>query len=163
MAKQNQILAIEKGVKKHVYTEITNRHKQLQKKELLEGLSRTYRPKDDEGERYPNEEKLVQIRAHEVLTMALSKFPEIYDITYVKDSTNCVAKADIVVDAGLPTEQTLASGVPATYLLWLEKQLNDLHTFVRDLPTLSSDQRWEWDGSQNCWRSVAVETAKKKK
>ena len=35
----------------------------LQKTGLLEGISRTYKPKDDEGEQLPPEKKLVQLKS----------------------------------------------------------------------------------------------------
>jgi len=51
MAKLNQIIAVEKSIKSKSYAALTEAHHQLQKSALLSGLSRTYRPKDDEGER----------------------------------------------------------------------------------------------------------------
>ena len=41
--------------------------------------------------------------------------------------------------------QTLLTQVPATYLLFLEKQLVDLHTFVRKLPVLDASETWSFD------------------
>ena len=57
----------------------------------------------------------------------------LFDVTATKDWTNCVARADVVVD-GTP----LLRDVPVTYLLFLEKQLVDLHTFVKKLPVLDA-------------------------
>jgi len=48
-----------------------------------------------------------------------------------------MAKADVVVDG-----QTLLVGVPATHLLFLEKQLVDLRTFVTKLPVLDPAEVW---------------------
>ena len=50
MAKLNQIIAVEKGVKSRSFQELTEAHHALQKPTLLSGISRTYRPKDEEGE-----------------------------------------------------------------------------------------------------------------
>lgn len=163
MPKMNQILAIEKGTKKKVYAELTKEHQKLQKPDLMAGISRTYRPLDEEGEKYPDEENLVQVRVDEVIQTTATKLAEFFDIVAAKDFTNCEAKADIIVDEGLDTQQVIAEGVPATHLLWLAKELDDLYTFVSKLQTLPAAHHWERDDQQNCWRSKPVETAKKKK
>ena len=48
--KLNQIIAIEKGTKSRSLQELTEAHHNLQKPALLAGISRTYRPKDEEKE-----------------------------------------------------------------------------------------------------------------
>ncbi len=50
MAKLNQIIAVEKGVKSGSLRELTDAHHALQKPALLAGISRTYQPKDEDGE-----------------------------------------------------------------------------------------------------------------
>lgn len=79
-------------------------------------------------------------------------------MTATKDWTNCVAHADIVVDG-----QTVASEVPVTYLLFLEKQLVDLHTFVKKLPVLDAAESWVRDESTDSWRTESVRTIRTKK
>ena len=158
MPKLNQILAIEKGVKKKVYSDLTKDHQGLQKTDLLSGISRTYQPVDEDGEKYPDEENPVQLRAAEVVKKYESKLAEYFNIVATKDFSNCEAKADIVVDG-----EVLVAGVPPTHLLWLEKQLDDLYTFVCKLPVLPSTRVWHWDDQQNCWGSKPAQTAKKKK
>jgi hypothetical protein len=51
--KLNQVIAIEKGTKSRALQELTEAHQTLQKPALLAGISRTYRPKDEEGEQFP--------------------------------------------------------------------------------------------------------------
>ena len=50
MPKLNQIIAISAGKKSSAQKAITEAHHSLQKSAQLEGISRTYKPKDDEGE-----------------------------------------------------------------------------------------------------------------
>uniref|UniRef100_UPI003F4985E3 DUF7873 family protein n=1 Tax=Nonomuraea bangladeshensis TaxID=404385 RepID=UPI003F4985E3 len=50
MAKLNQILAVEKGVKASSQRAVADAHHTIQKHPLLSGLSRTYQPIDDEGD-----------------------------------------------------------------------------------------------------------------
>ena len=118
---------------------------------LLAGIARTYRPKDEEGETFPPESTRVQIKANDIIRQTTEALTKLFDATAAKDWTNCQAKADVVVDG-----QTLLEQVPATYLLFLEKQLVDLHTFVKKLPVLDASETWTFDASEGCptfcWR-----------
>jgi hypothetical protein len=82
----------------------------------------------------------------------------LFDVTATKDWANTQAKADVVVDG-----QVLLSQVPATYLLFLEKQLVDLHTFVRKLPVLDAAETWTFDGSSDAWATEPLQTTRTKK
>ena len=55
MPRLNQIIAVEKGIKSQSFSELTDAHHAVQKPALLSGISRTYRPKDEEGETLPSE------------------------------------------------------------------------------------------------------------
>ena len=74
MAKLNQIIAVEKGVKSRSFQELTEAHHAVQKAALLTGLSRSYQPKDEEGEQLPPESTKVQVRAEEVLRQVGATF-----------------------------------------------------------------------------------------
>src|SRR3954467_9847682 len=119
MAKLNQIIAVEKGIKSESLRDLTDAHQLLQKPALLSGISRTYRPKDEEGEQLPPESTRVQVKAEDIIRETTAILTRLFDVTATKDWTNCRARADVVVDG-----QTLLhhSQVPATYLLFLEKQ-----------------------------------------
>ncbi len=158
MAKLNQIIAIEKGVKASSFQEMTDSHHQLQKSPLLSGISRTYRPRDEEGEQLPPESTKVQVRAEEVLRTTAENLTRLFDVTATKDWANCKAKADVMVDGTV-----LLKDVPATYLLFLEKQLTDLHTFVRKLPTLDAAETWSFDTAADSYATEPVQTTKTKK
>lgn len=158
MAKLNQIIAVEKGIKSRSFQELTEAHHALQKTTLLAGISRTYRPKDEEGEQLPSESNRVQVRAEEIIRKTTEILSKLFDVTATKDWANCKAAADVVVDGKL-----LLSKVPASYLLFLEKQLVDIHTFVRKLPTLDPSEEWKFDPSADCWASEPNQTVKTKK
>ena len=163
MAKLNQVLAIEKGEKTKVYADTTKIHHGLEKQELLSGLSRRYRPKEDDGEKFPDEDQKLQVRAPRVIDETVEKLTGYFDIVAQRDYANCNARADIVVNPGTPAEKTLLTGVPAPYLLWLEKQLDDMYTFVSKLPILPATENWEYSSEQDCYQAKPVETAKVKK
>ncbi|WP_037914419.1 DUF7873 family protein [Actinacidiphila yeochonensis] len=158
MAKLNQIIAVEKGVKNKAQQELTAAHHDLQKPALLSGISRTYQPKDEEGEQLPPESTRVQLKAEQVLKSTAAVLTRLLDVTATKDWANCEARADITVDG-----RTLVPAVPVSYLLFLEKQLTDLHTFVRKLPVLDAAEAWSPDPSSDDWKTEAVRTIRTKK
>jgi hypothetical protein len=158
MARLNQIIAVEKGVKSRSFQELTEAHHQLQKANLLSGISRTYRPKDEEGEQLPPESTRVQVRAQDAIRQTVESLTKLFDVVATKDWANCTAKANVVVDGNI-----LLKDVPATYLLFLEKQLVDLHTFVKKLPTLDTSETWVYDSSADAYATEPVQTVKTKK
>jgi len=161
--KLNQVLAIEKGFKAHGYGDFTKMHQSLQKEAALSGISRTYTPIKEDGEQFPAESTLVQVRVKDVIKDVQAKLTQLFDITAVKDFSNCNAKADIIIDADSDSPQTIAKDVPVSHLLWLEKQANDLYTFVKGLPALSTTDDWAWDANANCWSTQSFKTSKSKK
>ncbi len=155
MARLNQIIAIEKGIKSRSFQELAEAQKALQKPALLSGISRTYRPKDEEGETLPPESKKVEIKGEEIIRQTTEILTKLFDITASKDWTNCRARADVILDG-----QTLLTQVPVSYLLFLEKQLADLHSFIKKLPVLDASESWTFDPSADCWATEPVQTLK---
>jgi hypothetical protein len=156
--KLNQVIAIEKGTKSHAQQELTEAYQTLQKPALLTGISRIYRPKDEEGEQFPPEATRVQIKAEEIIRKTSETLSKLFDVVATKDWANCNAKADVVVDGTV-----LLTQVPATYLLFLEKQLVDLHTFIKKLPVLDASELWSFDASADSWATEPMQTVKTKK
>ena len=158
VTKLNQILAVEKGVKSDVQRKVTDAYHTLQKASLLSGISRTYQPIDDEGEQLPPESTRVQVQAEQVLKSAAEALTRLFDVTGTKDVANCSARADVVVDGTV-----LLRDVPVTYLLFLEKQLTDLHTLIGKLPALDPSETWTLDETTDTWRTEPVKTTRTKK
>ncbi|MDF3297897.1 DUF7873 family protein [Streptomyces tropicalis] len=158
MAKLNQIIAVEKGVKSKSFQDTTAAHQRIQKPALLAGISRTYQPKDEEGEHLPPESTRVQVKAEDVLRETAASLTRLFDVTATKDWANCTARADVVVDG-----RTIVAEVPVGHLLFLEKQLTDLHAFVKKLPVLDAAESWSLDPSTDWWKTDAVRTIRTKK
>ena len=156
--KLNQVLAIEKGVKARVYGEVTTMNSSAQKPALFNGFAKAYKPKEEDGEQFPPESSRVQMNAREMLQSLGRLLGELFDVTAAKDWANCNARADVVVDG-----KVLVSKAPATYLLFLEKQLNDVQTFVTNLPTLDPAEEWRFDEQANLYKSDVSKTARTKK
>jgi hypothetical protein len=158
MAKLNQIIAVEKGVKSRSLQDLTEAHHALQKPALLSGIARTYRPRDEEGEQLPSEATRVQIKTEEIIRKTSDVLGKLFDVVAAKDWANTKARADVVVDG-----QVLLPQVPVTYLIFLEKQLVDLHTFVKKLPVLDASENWVFDASADCWATEPIQTTRTKK
>lgn len=158
MAKLNQIIAVEKGVKSKSLQDITAAHHKVQKPVQLAGISRTYQPKDEEGEQLPPESTRVQVKTEDVLREMSASLTRLFDVTATKDWANCSARADVTVDG-----RTIVREVPVSYLLFLEKQLTDLHTFVKKLPVLDASESWSLDPSTDWWKTDPVRTIRTKK
>lgn len=158
MTKLNQIIAVEKGVKSSAQSELTKQYQLLQKSGLLTGLSRTYQPKDEEGEELPPEQTRVQVRADEVLRRVAEVMTRSFDVTATKEWANGQARADVEVNG-----RVLLADVPVTYLLFLEKRLVDIHTLIGHLPLLDAAEEWTYDPSIDCYRTEPSRTLRTKK
>lgn len=158
MTKLNQIVAVVNGKKTKVQKALTDVYHKIQKAELFQGISRTYKPLNEDGETQPPEQKLVQYTVGEAIKEAQNALTELLDVVLTQDNANTQAKADIVVDG-----QVVATQVPVTYLLFLEKQLVDLHTFVSKLPVLDMGDTWFFDSNRNNYATPAFATNRTKK
>ncbi|MBV1859097.1 MAG: hypothetical protein KUG77_11855 [Nannocystaceae bacterium] len=158
MAKLNQILAIEKGKKTQLHKEITELHRATQKNQLMTGHHKTFAPKEEGGETFPDDRQHVQHRASEVIEQVSERLSTLMDVTATKDWANCTARADVVVDGDV-----FLSDVPVTYLLFLEKELTDLHTFVSKVVELDPAEQWNVDPNSGLFRSDPVTTHRTKK
>lgn len=158
MARLNQIIAVEKGIKSRVYGEISDLNKAIQKGELFNGLAKTYLPKDDDGETLPPERKRVQFVATDVLRNVERFSSELMDVTARKDWTNCVAKGSVEVDG-----VTVISDAPVSFLLFLEKQLTDMRTFISNMPVLDEAEAWSKDENSGLYKTEPTMTHRTKK
>jgi hypothetical protein len=158
MPKLNQIIALAAGKKSQAHKALTDAHQSLQKSNSLEGISRTYKPKDDDGEQLPSEKKAVQLKVKDAVRSAVAALTDLFDIVATQDGANCMAKSDIVVDGIV-----ILKSVPVTTLLFLEKQLVDIHTFVDKLPTLDPGEVWTYSADVDHFASDSYQTTKTKK
>ena len=149
MAKKlNQVLAIEKGIKARSYSTISALHNATQKADLLNGHEKVYEPLvDNERQQIPPQSQRVQMNSTEVFAEAKRTLAELFDVTATKDWGNQTAKADLEVDG-----KTLLQNVPATYLLFLDKQLLDLRTFVEKFVELDPSVDWKVDDTTGLFK-----------
>jgi hypothetical protein len=159
MPKLNQINAIVTSRKGEVEKAVTEAYKLIQKDTLFAGRERTYRPIDDvNGQKLPAESQKVQQRADDLIKQAVAKWNELWNLVYTQDSGNQQAKADVVVDG-----KVVLANVPVTTLLFLDKQVNDLETFVSKLPTPDPAEEWAHDPNSGLLKSKATESLRTSK
>lgn len=158
MGKLNQVIAVVAGKKQHATKVLTDVYHKAQKPELFSGISRTYRPQDDTGEKLPPESKAMQNRVAELVNDATAGLVEMYDVVATQDYANTQAKSDIELDG-----KVILKDVPVTHLLFLEKQMTDLATFIGKLPTLDPSESWQYDPKSDCYATVPSETTRTKK
>ena len=154
----NQIVAIEKGVKQKAERSITDAYHVIQKPAPLSGIARNYQPKDEDGDVLPPESTLVQVKVDDVLADVATALTRMFDVILTKEIANTEAKANVVIG-----EDVILADVPVTYLLFLDKQLIDLQTFVSKLPTLDAAETWTYDPAVNVWATMPTMTTRTKK
>lgn len=144
MTKLNQIIAIASGKKASCIAAVTEIYKTLQKVDLFNGIKRVYQSLDEEGEKLPPETKIIQQKVVNVLAEASNMFADMFDVIAIQEYANCKARADIKVG-----ETVIAQNVPVTYLMFLEKQLDNIKSLISKVPVLSTDVNWTRSESDN--------------
>lgn len=158
MTKLHQILAVAQGTKQRSQQALTAFYHRVQKSEPFDGVVKTYRPKDDEGEQLPGEGKRVQLDAAVLLQELKAQLAPMYKIVGEVDRTNQVAAASVIIDG-----KVILADVPVATLLWLEKQLADMRTVFNTLPTLNPEFVWERDDTTGVWTTAERVTVRSKK
>lgn len=158
MTKLHEILAVERGQKQTLNRQQTDVYHKLQNATPLSGIVRIYRPKDDDGDRLPEERTDVQVRVHEEIETLADVWNRMWDIAATRDWGNTNAVADVIVDG-----EVLIEGAPSTYLLWLEKAMSDVLTVIGKLPTLDPSETWEFNGDIDAYATAPRETHRTQK
>ncbi len=158
MSRLHELLAVVGGKKSQAASKLTTLYHRLKTPELLKGITRTYRPRDEDGVQLPPESKRVQLHVNETLRAAHCCKAPMWDAVLSVDAGNQTASADITLEG-----EVLIADVPVCHLLFLEKELVDIHTFITNLPTLDPAHKWERSEEANCWATIPTETVSNKK
>ena len=140
-SKLHEILAVEGDrdeMARKVTAEAINTF--LKKADHFQGHTKTlefFEDERNENEGGPQEENLLVTTVDEKLKYALGSVAKYYDVVLQKDLTNQIAKADLIIDG-----KALAEGLPATFLLGLEKKLVKVRDLLSSIPTLSPGSKW---------------------
>lgn len=155
--KLNQVIAIVQGRKARAVKTLTDAYR-CWEGDKLKGLTRTYKPLDEAGEKLPSESRVVPLHADVVIAKVIGRMNEYYDAVVTQETANQNANGSIVVGG-----KNVLSNVPVTVLLFFDKQLVDLLTFAKSLPVLPVDKEWVWDQKRGCWVTKPEETTRTQK
>lgn len=155
----HQLLAVEKGVRSHAQSIIDRAYHTLQRGELFNGMARIWEPEQDDGPVFPNERSIVQQQVPDILDQFRDAMGEKLDVWFKRDTTNQIAKANVVVDG-----QILIKDAPVTFLLAIEKEFVDIKTFIEKCPTLDSAKEWNKDTNSGLYKTIdPIKTQKTQK
>jgi hypothetical protein len=159
VTKLHQILAVERGQESRAQRRLTDLHRLVQTPAVISGISRKYQPLSDEPEaQLPDESTKVQILVPAVLDEMSRLLTRVYDLAATKEEANTAARADVKVG-----DEVLLADVPVGTLLFLEKRLDNVRTFIEKLPTLDPAEQWHYDSTTNAYATEPVRTARPKK
>jgi hypothetical protein len=158
MPKLNQVIAVASTKKSAAKSELERAYHTLQKPDLFSGLHKVYKPKNEDGDRLPEESKKIQQKVVDVIASVEEAWTNMVDVVVTNDSGNANAKADVVVNGAIILES-----VPVTSLIFLEKQLTDLATLVNNIPVLPESLEWTYDSGAGIYRSNTIDTNRSKK
>jgi hypothetical protein len=150
------------GVEKHLRQKDNDAGKEIKKRVqsevLTTGLTKVYKPDDDNAPstaREPDQHKAVAVKVEDVLKEAARYAIPAMDVTATKDRTNQEAKADILID-GKP----LVQDVPVSHLLWLEHYLGEWKGFFAVIPVLDPTRNWTPDSGRGIHKGDTQETVR---
>lgn len=140
--KLHELLAFEKDARKRTQAELTEVHRASSEDKLMLGVAKRYEPVEEGGMQYPPERSPVSLRHQDAIQRFRAAWVEESDIVARKDHANLGAIADVIVDGVV-----VLSGAPATHLLFIEKQLEHVRTFVSKIVELNIGVEWSYNDS----------------
>lgn len=145
MTRINQLISVVGGVKSDVTGQLANIKAALAQPGLFSGHTRTHRWRNDQTDNapLPGEAKRVQLTAERALDETEKLFTRLLDVTRTLDEANAGARADLVVDG-----QALLPAVTVGHLLFLERELGNLHELVAKMPVRDQAAEWTTDGTE---------------
>lgn len=164
MTQLHQVVAIERGVAADADKHLADIRRVLAiggDNDPLTGISRTYESVRENGDKLPAQSRRVQFTVRELLGHAQAHLTRLFDLKLTRETANCSARGDIVVDG-----QLLAADMPAGYLLFLEGQLTELIKLIERLPELNPALEWADDDPAlpaGQWKSRPRTTERTKK
>lgn len=158
--KLHVFIAAHQQVKKNAHSAQTDLHRTASKADMYKGFSKKYVPLREEDSFAPApESKQVSLKGEEVIQNYREIMSEEWDLELTVRKGNTSAKADVVVDG-----ETLLADAPTSFLLYMEKQLDELRTFVSKMPILDNSVPWSpVESETGLLRSPVRKTAVTKK
>ncbi len=159
MAKTVQLLAVIGTRNKEAEAKLAQLTQIAGQPKFFEGHDRTYQPRFDGGVQLPPEPLKVRTTADVILGAAREVMTSQWDLALTVDTANSRAYADVTVDG-----ETLLEDVPVGHLLWLHRELGNLHGLVSRMPVRDESRDWSTTGVESgLAKSEPVEILKRDK
>ncbi len=148
----HELIAVEKDAKGTAEKIILEANKTFKDREdHFKEMVKTYTPINAEDpEKLEGEKKPMVTTVPEKLAYVEKMLKRLVDVIIQKESTNAVAKADIIIENDSGEEITIAKDVPVAALVqyenFFERVRNDVYNVV---PTLDPSKEWEADPKRN--------------
>lgn len=154
----NELLSVEKGVRTRVKRDMTDLYQKAQRNALFNGMFKKFEPTEEGGVVFPPEKVNLQVNVGDMIEEMSALTAELLNVVARKDIANCDARANVVIG-----DDVLLENVPATHLLWLEKHLGELQSFVSVIPTLDSGEDWTYNEVTQTYKTEPVRTHRTQK
>lgn len=159
MGKIHELLAVEQDVKRKGEKTAAEVKTLFQAGDnVFVGQHRTYEPKIDGGDRYPDEVKTLGGNVRDQLQRVQQDFGRWLDLAVSKEASNAQPEA---VSTFRINDKPVT--LPVGALINLEKRLEELTALYNAIPVNSITDHWEYDTAQGVWMSDPVQTYKTKK
>jgi len=130
--KLHEILAVEGDLEARAKDAMHDAKTKFSTPAFFHGFKRELEMFDgDDGTHYPPETQQVTYVVDEILKSVSDHSSRYFDVMLAKESTNQMAKADLIVNG-----ETISKDLPATFLLGMESRLKVLKNALDTIPTL---------------------------
>lgn len=164
MVALHQLVAVVSGLKERSKNATTAVYQSFEKAGNCVGETRTYQPLDGDDPDCPEPTvKLPQVNIAQQVKSAFNSLEAAWDTVVSLDMGNQAARETVRVEDKNGNELALATDVPITTLIWLEKQLTDLVTFISKIPTLDPAKNWAYDSNREMYVTDALQSNRTKK
>jgi hypothetical protein len=144
MAKLHELLAVEKDLEGTFHAILKETHDTFSKKPgHFMGSNRRLQWHKDGEPAAPEENVALTSTVQEKLDYQQGHIARYLNAVLQKEATNQTAKADIVIDG-----KTIATELPATFLLGLETKLKQMRATYAKIPTLAPGIQWVLDADK---------------
>ena len=148
--KLHEILAIEQDRKNKANQTLGEAKKIFSKNAILfDGMIKKYVPTEENAEQIPDETKEMVSTVKQSINDTLQAVIISMDATLSKEETNAsgTAKADLIVG------EKMFGTFSATTLLALESQLSKVLDLYKNIPTLDTARKWNFDEQNDFYRT----------
>lgn len=154
MSKLHELLAVETDLQNVFKVVVNEAQKTFKgKQNMFIGYERHLETfNEDDNTSTPDEKQHIETTIAEKLDYIAEKGSRYINAVFQKEATNQIAKADIIID-----NETIAAGIPATFLLGLEAKLKNMRDMYIAIPTLQPGIEWIWNIDLNAYKMADPE------